>query len=160
MSHALPYLRRRQNRTTHLTLRYTFDQLVQAPQEQHSREYTWPIGGPPSPTACDHISIGTIWMWLVKIYSTYRLLGKTKVSKFQLSSRFSWGIQQVFRLQVSGVEMILQILYMYFFFQSLWYWRQPVCNIHVMKIFHSLADLLHYQGCLLFSESVLRWIFR
>ena len=35
------------------------------------------------------------------LHQWYRLLGKTKVSKFQLSSRFSWGIQQVFWLQVS-----------------------------------------------------------
>ena len=42
--------------------RYTFDQLVQAPLEQHSREYTWQIGGPPSPTAYYHISL--LWDWL------------------------------------------------------------------------------------------------
>ena len=62
MSHALPYLKSRQKRTTHLTLRYTFDQLVQAPLEQHSREYTWQIGGPPSPTTYYHISL--LWDWL------------------------------------------------------------------------------------------------
>ena len=83
MSQALPYLKSRQKRRTHLTLRYTFDQLVQAPQEQHSREYTWRIGGPPSPTA---VSIGTIWMWLGKICTRGTVcLAKPK------SPSFSWA---------------------------------------------------------------------
>ena len=99
MSHALPYLRSRQKKTPWHKYIYTFVQLVRAPLEQHSKECTWRTEGPPSPTA---VSSGMICMYSrVKVYSTYRLLGKTKVSKFQLSSRFSWGIQQVFWLQVS-----------------------------------------------------------
>ena len=119
MSHALPYLKSRQKRTTHLTLRYTFVQLVQAPLEQHSREYTWQIGGPPSPTTYYHISLLQLRLIEICTKQRYRLLGKTKVSKFQLSSRFSWGVEQVFRLQVSEVEMILQIVVLLFVFAFL-----------------------------------------
>ena len=116
MSHALPYLKSRQieQRTWHWDI----------PSTSWSK-HLWSsivgsiLGRLEAHRVQLHIIISASFEIDWDLHQWYRLLGKTKVSKFQLSSRFSWDVEQVFRLQVSEVEMILQIVVLLFVFAFL-----------------------------------------